>query len=159
MKRYNIIVIFIFVSANCFAQLTPYANNNYVMTESMLDANCNGNVTSIQYYDGLGRPTLAVTNGIGLSSNLFNYTLQQYDSCGRASISWLPKTSSGAFLGSDCSVTTYDALDRPVFVTTPGEDMNGKGKRIEYITNSSNSVKWYNADNMEDDSIAPNLYD
>ncbi len=149
-------VFFSILMAFCF----PFchgqsSDSNYLRVRTFLDGSGSMSTEKTQYYDGLGRPTLAGTNGIGLSSNLFNYTLQQYDSCGRASISWLPKTSSGAFFGSDCSVTTYDALDRPVFVTTPGEDMNGRGKRIEYITNSSNSVKWYNADNMAMDRYYP----
>lgn len=30
------------------------------------------------------------------------------------------------------SAITYDALDRPVFATTPGSDMGGKGKSMNF---------------------------
>ena len=110
------------------------------MTETMLDASGNKKITSVQYYDGLGRPSLAVQNGINNSSSVSNYTLQEYDGCGRESKSWLPIAGNGlgynpniTSSASDSkaySQTTYDALGRPVFVSTPGSDMNGKGKTI-----------------------------
>ena len=54
------------------------------------------------------------------------------------------------------SAITYDALDRPVFATIPGNDMGGRGKKHEYLANKANSVKKYTV--SDDGTLAQKGY-
>jgi RHS repeat-associated protein len=89
--------------------------------------------------------------------------MTEYDNMGREAKTWLPavgttspvfiststmSTKSQSTYGGDAyafSETTYDALGRPIFVSTPGDAwyQAGKGVRTEYKTNTANSVKRY----------------
>lgn len=120
-------------------------------------------VTDVQYYDGLGRPSVTVTGGKNASGS-YVYSMQAYDNLGRPSETWLPvgvgaqpsyiapetlKSHVGGFYqdNSAFSRTTYDALGRVVSVTTEGDAWGsaGKMKRRRYMTNDANSVKLYTA--------------
>ena len=121
----------------------------------MLNPEGNRKITSVQYYDGLGRETQNVQNGINATLSQTNYIQQEYDAEGRAHKLWLP--IPGTTLGYNSALTSqatdpaaysqtsYDAINRVVFVSTPGSDMAGRGKSTEYTTNSANSVKRYRA--------------
>ncbi len=143
MIRYIISAFVCFLaSAGLYAQPTAENDKNYIEKRTMLTPN-GKYITSIQYYDDLGRPTKSVSNGIGDNANNTLYTLKEYDCFSRESVSWLPSPNN-SFFGERKSITTYDALSRPVFTTTPGNDMGGRGKAIAYTTNtSSNPVKHY----------------
>ena len=54
------------------------------------------------------------------------------------------------------SAITYDALDHPVFATTPGSDMGVKGKKHEFLANKANSVKKYTV--SDDGTLAQKDY-
>ncbi|MBD5260666.1 MAG: RHS repeat protein, partial [Bacteroides sp.] len=120
-------------------------------------------VKSRQYHDGLGRSTAVAQGGVN-TKGTYVYTAVSYDALGRESQTVLP--SVGGSEMSDISVnsartlststysdryawseTSYDALDRPVKVTTPGEAWHsaGKGKTTEYISNAAKSVRLYRA--------------
>lgn len=141
---------------------------NFVQTTDMLNSTT-GKITR-QYYDGLGRPIETAKN---IAGN-YVYTMQTYDQKGRVSQEWLPAPdgTSHAYLNSiadisssfyndnhSCSITTYDALDRPTFIQTPGDAWHSAGKGItkEYITNAANSVKRYSAA-LDGSSLIKNGY-
>ena len=65
------------------------AGQNYIVTETMLDANGTNKVKSVQYYDGLGRPNVLASNGVNTSGK-YLYTMTEYDNMGRESKAWLP---------------------------------------------------------------------
>lgn len=139
--------------------------DNYVKTASPLDATGTLSQTAIQYYDRLGRPTLSVTDGVG-GAGKGVYALQEYDGADRLIRSFLqaagkttgslPRVNSGqmAALSRDThgddyafSTSSYDALDRPLFIQSPGKEWHDKGKgvRKEYATNESRDVLRYTA--------------
>lgn len=104
------------------------------------------------YYDGLGRKTASEAQGPTAGTTL--YSVSSYDSRGRIAKEWLPvpKTSSGTTASADAygdnsafSETEYDELGRVKFVSTPGDDWAGKGRRVAYGSNAANSVKRYSA--------------
>ena len=136
---------------------------NYVKTTTMLDASANQSVTTIQFFDGLGRPSELVEGGISTGGR-YLHSYQLYDNVGREYIRLLPAVGSTSnspkgFLWccNTCqqnyndtgyfSQTTYDALGRSTFISTPGQNWAGKGKAIEYVTNGNNEVKRYRVNN------------
>ena len=127
----------------------------------MLDSTATKKIKTRQYYDGLGRPSELAVGGIN-PNGCYLYTLQTYDDVGREDALTLPVKGSTALCYNDLSLsssilsttyndnhaysrTTYDVLNRPTFVTTPGDNWVGKGRTITYVTNGSNEVKRYNA--------------
>ena len=136
---------------------------NSVTTTRFLNAPGPGTVRSRRYHDGLGRPT-AVTQGGVNTSGKYIYTAVSYDALGRESQTVLPSVGGSDLSGMSFintkdlststyndryawSETTYDALDRPVKTTTPGDAWHtaGKAKTTEYISNAANSVRLYHA--------------
>lgn len=120
-------------------------------------------VKNIQYYDGLGRPTLNVRGGVSPSGK-YSYTLQTYDYAGLSKEQWLPVAGGVTpdFMSNDTYATysgftyndsfgysenKYDALGRLVSSSTPGEAWHSAEKmtRKRYITNTAGSVKRYKA--------------
>lgn len=139
---------------NTSLSMAQTSTENYVVTETMLNSE-GSHITSVQYYDGLGRQVQTVQNGINANHSKTIHAQQDYDACGRFFKAWLPVSGMSLNYNSNIpdqvsdqlaySQTTYDATDRPIYVSTPGSDMSGRGKSIEYITNSANSVKRYRA--------------
>ena len=126
---------------------------NYVLTQTLLNASGSNKVTEVQYHDGLGRPEIHVTTGLGVSGNSA-YTLTEYDELGRGHIHWLPgiggkgvgwKTaeeikglSSRSNGDEDCySEATYDPLGRERSVLGPGEawKLAGKPQQTQRVAN------------------------
>ena len=137
---------------------TPDNSRNYVSSKIYLD---NGSITSIQYFDGLGRPSEQVRHGLG-SDGGGAISRIEYDLNGREAVKWLPKPLDGEYSDTyPFSQTTYDALNRPVFVSTPGEAWHeaGKGKTISYITNASDEVKYYYTSNYDTSSLEDRGYE
>ena len=135
------------------------SGQNYIMTETMLDASGKRSIKTVQYYDGLGRPSVLAAGGVNTSGK-YVYSMTEYDMMGRESKKWLPSiggTSPDIISDKDIvglskstyrdnraySITSYDALDRPLSVTTPGDLWEGKSKNVEYITNKENDVQRY----------------
>ena len=156
MKRYWIILFCIFAVAKGFGQT---AGKNYVMTETMLNNTGTRSIRSVQYYDGIGRPSLHAENGAGPGGK-YVYARQDYDLNGRESVRWLPSVggTTPSYIDSASvviqsantyndysaySFTQYDALNRPIALSTPGDDWEGHGKEIRYITNDTDDVKHY----------------
>ena len=159
MKRYSYIIPILLLGN--FSGLAQTATKNYVMTETMLNATSSQEIKAVQYYDGLGRPSELATGGQHYMGQ-YLHTLQTYDAAGREDVITLPAvggmnpvfkgmTKNSNFLNQTyddtrCySQTTYDALDRPTFISTPGQNWTDKGKSISYVTNAANSVKRYTA--------------
>ena len=151
----------------------PYSGSNdttnFVRTTDMLSSST-GKITC-QYYDGLGRPIETAKNINGK----YVYTLQKYDAKGRVSEDWLPAPNNTtlSYLSSIASIsssfytdnhayslTTYDALDRPTFIQSPGNAWHSASKGIskQYLSNTANSVKRYQASLSNSNIIMNGMY-
>ena len=151
------------VSLSVFAQST---DQNYLMEKTMLDANSTNMITSVQYYNGLGYPTVsAVTTG---DNGFTSYSLVTYDGLGREACKYVPVSLDKSILYkaqgtisqaySDIvpySKTLYDALDRPVSVTTPGAAFASRPATIAYSANAANEVICYG---VSSNSLTQNGY-
>ena len=134
---------------------------NYVATTTYLNTDTTSKVTEIQYYDGLGRPHLLTSNGIGTNGN-YVYTLKSYDQNDRLSHEWLPGIGSqvgGYQSDGNCqglavsthqdtypyTITVHDALDRPVKTIGAGAAWHLSDKSLckRYDTNADGQVKYY----------------
>lgn len=129
-------------------------SHNYIVKYSMLDEQGRNSLTTIEYYDGLGRKEQVIGNGVkpeDPSKSLLSRTI--YDDRGNEWKKFLPVPANSLEYQTHISckyddqkalsVITYDALDRPIFATTPGNDMGGLGRKHEYLANKANSVKKY----------------
>ena len=130
------------------------------MEKVALDADGTNYLKSVQYYNGLGYPTVSV--GVVGGSGQTAYTLTTYDGVGREDCKYLPVSTDYSILYKDPSTiqanskssngyndakvfsqTTYDALDRPLKVTTAGTAFANNPSKIEYSANDNNVVKRY----------------
>ena len=142
---------------------------NYVEAEDYLEK-----TTTVQYYDGIGRPTSLSIKGLNTSGKSV-CSLTEYDEMGRESRQWQPTPGNGLYSQMTPSSmssysntyfqdrygysdTRYDALGRTVSVSTPGQAWNTRkaGKTIEYLTNGANTVKKYT--NSTQTAIKPSGY-
>ena len=140
MKQPAITIILLGAPSVLLAQSVP---QNYVQTQTMLDARGTAKVTEVRYHDGLGRPEVYVTTGLGASGNAA-YTLTEYDELGRDHVHWLPgvggkgvawkapgeiKELSRRSNGDDGSYseTSYDPLGRARSVMGPGVAWKSSG--------------------------------
>jgi len=163
-KINHILVIILFVPAMALAQ-TP--SSNYVVTETVLNADGSNRVRSVQYHDGLGRPSVLASGGMNTSGK-YVYTMTEYDLQGRESKIWLASAGgSSPVLISNSQMATYafssynqdqypfstvdyDAVGRVVFRSTPGQSWHDSGTHqgveTKYLANEANSVKQYTVD-------------
>lgn len=135
------------------------SDQNYIVTETMLNDNGSQSVKSIQYYDGLGRPSVLAAGGMN-TTRKYVYSTTEYDTYGLESKVWLPAAgsttpniidvqkmaslSSSTYTDSHAySTNKLDVLGRSVFEGSPGDAWVGKGKKINYLTNEANSVIKY----------------
>ena len=127
------------------------SSENYVQTTERISNT--QSLSTTQYYDGLGRPTVKVAQGVTpQKENLV--TLQEYDGLGRENNSWLPVTSSSAYLNASdiasqsqrlygdsrgYNTTVYDGspLNRVSRLEGEGEAWSGHPVKTEYLVNSS----------------------
>ena len=136
----------------CVCATGQTTTENYVKSETFV--NSSSKVTTVQYYDGLGRPTLNATNSMGNGS--YVYTRRQYDYGDRvseqsiraygstspvysASLSWMNTDTHRS------TTYTYDALNRPTVEKGPGDlwHSNSRFNLTSYILNSASEVKLY----------------
>lgn len=147
-KIKQLLAVLSFVPTLCVAQTTE----NYVKTETMLDTTGTTSIKSVQYYNGLGYPTLSVaTSGIGGETA---YTLTTYDALGREKRKYLPvpggtlgyisessiQSSSYFYMDNSAFIQNhYDGLDRVTAVDIAGDKWRNAGKqnRTEYLANTS----------------------
>ena len=148
MKRHIIGSLLSIAPALLPAQVST---ENYVKSTQMLDG---GNaLTTIQYYDGYGRPFEKVAVGVTPTGGNLVY-LTEYDGLGRESRQWLPAVTSQAFLapaavavaaaschGEDTHAyrsNHYDGspLNRIVAQDLEGAEWVGHPATTEYLTNT-----------------------
>ena len=156
MKRYYIILILFAAAFALHAQ--PSTGHNYIITRTPLDEVADmdnpGNVrvlTTVQYYDGLGRPSQAVQVGASpTGADLVTRTEQ--DAFGREVRRWLPVPvagNGGGYASGTASTATgyYDdakpyaetaweqsPVDRPLGVRHPGGAWHAHPTAVEYGT-------------------------
>ena len=160
MKHFALtIIITTFACGISDAQST---DQNYIATKKMLNAQ-GGYIESVQYFDGLGYPTVtAATTGEDGSTA---YTLTTYDGKRREERKYLPTvigtsfdymspedimSVSSTFHGDGTAYTQshYDALDRVTKTDLPGHEWreNDKANGTEYSANTAeDKVKHYEA--------------
>ncbi len=136
------------------------ATQNYVKTETMLDTEGRESLKAVQYYNGLGYPTLSVAT-VGLNGETA-CTLTTYDALGRENLMYVPVPGSGLdylsesnikgrgyYLNDNSGFTQnhYDALDRVTAVDMAGDKWREAGaqNRTEYLTNAADEVLHYEA--------------
>ena len=129
-----------YVRTMTFVQKYDYDIDDNMHIDSLLNK-----TTTIQYFDGLGRPTIKAQNGVNTANN-YVYTMQTYDQMGRGKEQWLPiigdiipnYMSRGAYVAASYntyndnyaySTTSYDALGREIETTSPGEAWHSAGKK------------------------------
>jgi RHS repeat-associated protein len=142
MKR-NIIYLLLCCPLHIIAQSN---NQNYVMTETMLNADGSSKVLSVQYCDGLGRQNVLATNGLSTSGSTA-YTLLEYEYPNFVISSWLPgvegssldwkspnsiKVLSKSTNNDEAPYTTTerDVLDREVSVHIPGKKWHASQRDV-----------------------------
>ena len=133
-----------FFSLSAFSQSK---NQNYLMETTMLDANEKSSIKSVQYYNGLGYPTVSVANVGGSGQTAYAQTT--YDALGREECKYLPVSKDNSILYKDnvramhsdktaFYKNHYDALDRVISVELPGEEWRNNDKRnwSKYLANT-----------------------
>ena len=149
--------------------------SNYLLTETMLDADSIRSIRSIQYYDGMGRAVQSVSNGIsGSGANVHQYTV--YDLSGLKTKEYIPFVHGRNWLMTESlaqtyssyrhndsycyTSTSYDAMGRVVGQTLPGSDWHEGGHTTtkNYLTNGSSEVLRYSAPCNNDYSLQKNGY-
>ena len=174
MKRiyYRFLLITCLFFGKTVILFSQTSSQNYVKSETMLDSLGQRRQTTVQYYDGLGRPTQSVTNALG-GNGTYMATLKELDALDRETRSWLPQavpsadyvspndfinsaSASGTYPYAD---NTYDALDRLVQSCGAGAEWHTAGKSANkvYSTNSLNEVRKYSAP-LEKNSLADKGY-
>ena len=153
-----LLALLLYVPALCSAQT---ATENYVKTVTMLDADGTDSLQAVQYYNGLGYPTLSVATA-GTDGGTA-CTLTTYDGAGREKRRYLPVPANGLEYIPVSGVTSmglfyldngffteshYDALDRVTAVDIAGDTWRQAGKqdRTEHLANTlSDLVLHYEA--------------
>ncbi len=161
----------------CIACLLPMNGQNYVKTETLLEAGNDRCIAETQYFDGLGRKSAYTSNALSAQGSV-HCQLQTYDACGRDYEQWLPAVMSGS--GNDISrsafstisqasyqqdskaytSTDYDVLSRPVAIHSAGESWRNADKKTTYRygTNSGGLVNRYTAGLAENSLIKNGTY-
>ena len=137
------------------------ATHNYVRSVTYLKADRTDSIIQVQYYDDLGRPDQLVSGGMN-THGTYLHTQTEYDGTGRERKTWLPVVgvTNPAYVSNIANInpsqyhdsrafseTSYDALDRTTFVSTPGVAWTGRGKHTNYRYNTDKEVKRYSATN------------
>ena len=160
MKTYLTAILFFLLPGGSQAQTDAH---NYVKHDVMLDSLRTRKKTSVQYYDGLGRPSLSVANGIGGDGGSIR-ALVSYGVHDMPVDKWLPvaggstldfitesefKSQSQTFYGDSYAKVqnSYDYLDRAVSSYGAGKAWRdaGKDSKTAYGTNNAEEVKRYEA--------------
>ena len=148
MKKLYCIILFLTLTLWAHSQIPT---NNYILTRTMCDSLGVATIDQIQYYDGLGRPYLAVLKG-AVGGNRHLASLQEYDTQGRNKCIWLPVCIEQEYNNSydlkkklletyqdSLAYTSYDyhtlPLDRVTWESGPGKAWVGKGIKNDYFFN------------------------
>ena len=131
---------------------------NWIRERIFLDAEGKKCVTSVQYFDGIGRETLLLTDGLSPGGGVA-CSLSEQSFAGRSSAKWLPATGLTGFdfltpervkslavsshEGDSVpfSLTRRDALGRVSSVRNAGGDLAGKAKYRFFVRDRLGSVR------------------
>ena len=131
-------------------------SRNFVKTVTMLDADGTDSLQAVQYYNGLGWPTLSVAT-VG-SDGGTACTMTTYDALGREKRRYVPVPGSGLGYMAESDILSaghtfhddygcftqshYDALDRATAVDMAGDAWIQAGRRemTEYLANTSSDM-------------------
>ena len=131
---------------------------NWIRERIFLDAEGKKCVTSVQYFDGIGRETLLLTDGLSPGGGVA-CSLSEQSFAGRTSAKWLPATGLTGFdfltpervkslavsshEGDSVpfSLTRRDALGRVSSVRNAGGDLAGKAKYRFFVRDRLGSVR------------------
>ena len=135
---------------------------NYVKTVTKLNADGTDSVQAVQYYNGLGYPTLSAVTAGGNGETA--YSLTTYDALGREERKYVPVPGDGFDYMTEGGIMSagydfyqdnsgftqnhYDALDRVTAVDIAGDKwtQDGKQDRTEHLANTlSDHVLHYEA--------------
>ena len=148
-----LLTVLLFIPALCMAQ---EMSRNYVKTVTMLDANGTDSIQSVQYFNGLGWPTVSVAT-VGTNGGTA-CTLTTYDALGRELRKYAPVPGSGLgcmaesavisagydFYHDDGAFTQYhhDALGRVTAADISGDAWRQAGRRdvTDYLANDSDDM-------------------
>lgn len=154
-------VAFIIMAYLVSMQICKAQTGNYVKTVTYLNNTKSDSISSVQYYDGLGRAYMSASSGVGGNGN-YAYTLSEYDLAGREIKKWFPVTGGSSLsqptVGDIASLSHSTYCDSRAFLTTkydgsnrkveifPGGDVwesNAKVDSIDYSVNTDNQVNYY----------------
>jgi len=166
MKERLLLYGFLLLPATTLSAQT--SGQNYVLRRTMLNEQGSGSVTTVSYYDGLGRLSETATNGQGTGGR-YVYTLQHYDGGDRvvwqtlpapatASPDWLDSAAVWQKLatqypgeGHPYLQDDYDALGRPVTRWGAGDSWRTSDRPVRHAlaSNKASEVRRYSvtADN------------
>ena len=130
---------------------------NYVLTEKRISAN-KTNISSYQFFDALGRPSLKAANNVG-NDNRFVYLYNEIDGENQLASRWLPVVGDSEVLDMDIDLLEknaaqygewparesfgYDGMGRMIRQTKAGREWKNKPANITYVTNGRTDVKRY----------------
>ena len=138
-----------FIPALCMAQTV---SRNYVKTVTMLDAGGTDSIQAVQYYNGLGWPTVSLATAGADGGTAC--TMTTYDALGRELRKYAPVPGSGLDYMTESAVSSagygfylddsgfseshYDALDRVTAVDIAGDAWRQAGRqdRAVYLANT-----------------------
>ncbi len=129
---------------------------NFVRCDTYLDSLGLHRTTSVQWFDGLGRPTVSSTDGLGTDGTVAR-GLREHDALGRTVREWFPGIdgrggvlehrgadvvrglSAACHGGDSVPFTSYahDAYGRTVSVRGPGQEWDGRQASVEHGFNTS----------------------
>ena len=87
MKR--IIILSVMAAAASAVAVSQPASQNYVKTTTYTNSQGSASVCSVQFYDGLGRPSVKAGGGND-AAGTYAYTRTVYDMQGMPAEQWLP---------------------------------------------------------------------
>jgi RHS repeat-associated protein len=104
-KQVYTIILSLIAVLDLAAQST---DRNYIKTNIYLDDTATGALTTIRYFDGMGRPVQVVQQNGGVANNQDLIFMQEYDGKGRDTKTWLPVYKTGNN-GNYCGTVPDDA--------------------------------------------------
>lgn len=154
-------------------------SRNYILSQTLLDANGSSSLDHYQYYDGLGRPFEEVTKNFSPTGE-HRIILQEYDNTGRKDKEWLPYLSTSDYvspsdlkgrISSECyggdsrpyqsTVYEYSTLNRPLQQYVPGAEWSGHPSTVAYRINSKDApynCKYYSVNTLTGDLVESGQY-
>ena len=156
MIKNTICLLFLLVPAHSYGQ----DKYNYIRSTVMLDSSATRQTTTVQYYDGLGRPIVTVSDGISGNGEKVS-TAQYYDGLDRIVRQYLPVSGDVASCYGEDDLSslsyrtygdnsglidvTHDVLDRKLESTIPGAAWRGKSNKTTYSVNAAGEVRNFSA--------------